>query len=411
MSFDTFVTTTRLEDVNPLSPGGQPLYRSHDVLERELAARLSPAHAAVFAEPEIGAASDRVDWYGPGRDFRRLGALDEPEQTETRRRVATLFDDISGLSERLSSSADDDERYLSRLLSHALRLPSEDSIHVGTEGPLFTDWGSVARGAPTEYHVLRNLRDRTVEADAGAGTEGTGGPESIPPALFVGSIVATMILIPLILALLLGACAVALPSFGSGSTGRPILSYCEGNTRADSLLNLISGYEREIARKQKTCTGDTDTAGATPGEPGPTRPAEPAPPAIQGTIRLSAVSPPVGKLCAIAICASGLSTDPEDPDCAKSNDWKAGIVPQVPEDYCRAFVFPIEFSVEPGTSFTARYKVLADGEPYRGYDVEAETFPQQLLDVLERNGHPRLYWVSDFLWPPEDADPDTKDTD
>lgn len=442
MSFHAFVKSTNLEEVNPLSPGGQPLFRSHDVLVREVSKRLSPAHAQFFAEPELSETSDSVDWYGAGKNLRKLTSLDGPAQAEARQDVARFFDDITNLATGLETSQDSDERYLSRLLSQALRIPSDDSIFVSSAGPLIVDWGTVARGAPTEYHVLRVLRDRaeaerapapqepTHTPPAGPGPHGGSGPRSgvppggseaqqagpvqIPTALYIGSLLGTIILASIIMVLLLSSCGVTLPRFLSGFAERTVLSYCEETAQTDTLLDLVASYEREIRERQQACTASIDDRAGVTHAPTPTQPVAPPPPGpppINGSVVVRDIEPAVGPMCAHAVCASGLSTNSEDAACNAFDQMKAGLMADIPVGFCRAYIFPIEFTVPAGTAFTAQYDVLANGEPHQTFAVEAETYGQQLLEVLQRSGHPRLYWVADFAWPPKHTTTDTKGAD
>ena len=435
VSFHAFVKSTNLEEVNPLSPGGQPLFRSHDVLVREVTKRLSPAHAQFFAEPEVSETLDSVDWYGSGQNLRKLTSLDGPAQAEARQDVARFFDDITDLATGLETSQDSDERYLSRLLSQALRIPSDDSIFVGSAGPLIVDWGTVARGAPTEYHVLRVLRDRaeaerppapqkpTHTPPAGLGRHAGLGPRSglhpggpklrqtgpvqIPNALYIGSLLSTIILASIIMVLLLSSCGVTLPRFLSGFAERTVLSYCEETAHTDTLLDLVASYEREIKEKQQACTAATDDRA----DVAPAPPVAPGPPPTNGSVVVRAIDPAVGPMCAHAVCASGLSTNSDDAACNAFDQIKDRLMSDIPVGFCRAYIFPIEFTVPAGTAFTAQYDVLANGEPYQTFAVQAETYGQQLLEVLQRSGHPRLYWVADFAWPPKHTTPDTKGAD
>lgn len=421
MSFEVFIKSTNLQDVSPLSPGGQPVFRNHDVLERELSKRLTLKHAQFFAEPEISETSDKVDWYGPGRDFRTLVSLDDAEKSNVRKDVASLFSDVSSLAENLESSDRNDDRYLARLLAQALRIPSEESIYLGSKGPILTDWGTVARGAATELHVLKILRDeiRANNAQQGAsidddeplvsssnvqhpvsGGKPRGEAFQIPKALYFTSILTTVILLPIILALLLRSCGVVLPGFLSRISGSPLLSYCENTSQQTTILELISSHEREIQDRQNACSKNQSTA--------QTDPVKPPPQSVNGRVVLSDVIPSVGQLCPIAICASGLSTDSEDTSCVNFTNLKPDLVSDIPNGYCRAYIYPVEFSVTAGTKFTGRYEIFANDRPYQTFDVNADTYPQQLLDVLERNGHPKLYWVADFAWPPNEDTINTK---
>lgn len=460
MSYQTFVKTTDLREVSSLSPRGQLLFRQYDVIVRELTKRLSLKHAKFFAEPEASDTQDRVDWYGPAKAVQPLQSLNESAQSNARREVARLFDDITMLSRQLESSGKDDDRYLARLLSQALRIPSETSIHVGPDGPLITDWGTTPRGAAAGYHVLRVLRDQVIEEQAAEVIEQTDGeedgaatgsnphpdadtvtygeietpnaepirgvvaaevePPQIPLALYIGSVIATLLTVPFILGRLLSGCAVTLPGFVASIYGEPFISYCEESYRNDTLLDLIESYERELLEQQSGAPAEQfipnpGDAGPVPGpipDPVPTAEPEdePAPepvppePQTQRNVTLTSIQPDVGSVCAAVVCSLGFEMTSLDAGCDVPNDWEAAVKSEVPDGWCRAFAVPTRFTTDAGVQFSARYEVLVDGVLHTSFDVEAETYSQQLRDVLAKNGHPILYWVADFIWPPGGMD-------
>lgn len=439
MPYPKLLRSTDLTEVSPLSPGGQPLFRNFEVLERELSGRLSQMHASLFAEPQISEAHDAIDWYGPAGSYRQLGILPLDEQLDAQARLASYIDELNGLVEILSDSDDPESQYLARLVDLALRIPSEDCIYVGPNGPILTDWGMTARGAATEQHVLRVLRESwSATSDEASGTDAdpddinanspatipisinqeppmVGERITVPDWLYVASLVLTIILALGIGRLLLGACGIAMPWGGKSVSGEPLISFCE--TRRDDqsvLMNLIGSYEREIVERRAKCnqggnpSSDNDEPSPETPEPQPEptpqeEPPEPVPPKVRGLLKLTDLRPNIGKLCAIAICNPGGGSDTKDAQCERYTEWAASVKPDVPNGYCRFVLYPVGITADPGTRFTGQAELLVNEQPYKSWPVEGVTYPPDLLDALERSGRPRLYWVTDFKWPPQDV--------
>jgi hypothetical protein len=435
--------STDLSVVGPLSPGGQPLYRHYEVLEREVAERLSPKHAALFAEPQVGETQDLIDWYGPPGRFHKLADLPETDREKVRTELSGLFKDLSGLSDQLAGSSSEDDRFLARLIDLALRIPSEDSILCGPDGPVLLNWGTLPRGQPTSFHVLRILHDQEVAARQKASAEtqseppsgeafgGQGTPPPEPPApgerplrsepgtpasqvaivqtglprfAVIASVLLSLLLVLSIGGLLLTACGIALPSL-SGS-GTPLLTFCDKSSRTtDMLLTVISGYENEIAERSANCTIDGTEEPETPGQERADGNGEPAGPGISGRIKLVRMEPAVGNMCGVIVCESGLNWESEKENCMPAPDLVERIRPQVPENLCRYFLDLQESTVPPGTRFTAEIQYLINDELHKTWQAEGITYPKELMTALRRNGRPRLYWVTDFEWPPTNYQP------
>src|SRR5438105_15043575 len=59
------IATTRLTQFRALAVGGQPVNHAWAQLAGYLRDALSPAHAALLAEPSIDAAAGTIDWFAP----------------------------------------------------------------------------------------------------------------------------------------------------------------------------------------------------------------------------------------------------------------------------------------------------------------------------------------------------------
>jgi len=118
------IATTRSQDLQPLAAAGQTGIEAWRALHTLLLRELSPAHAALLAEPVASPARGEVDWYAEGDGAAiRLQDMAEPARTAAQARLDGLVGDIEALAARLSASRTDGDRFLSEMLGLALRLP------------------------------------------------------------------------------------------------------------------------------------------------------------------------------------------------------------------------------------------------------------------------------------------------
>jgi hypothetical protein len=141
------ITTTRSRDLQPLAVAGQTGIEAWRTLHTLLLRELSPAHAALLAEPVANEARSEVDWYAEGDGpAARLEDLPEPAHATTQARLDGLVRDVQGLAARLASSRANGDRFLSDMLALAMRLPGPECVHVLGEQPVLAGWGHIRGG-------------------------------------------------------------------------------------------------------------------------------------------------------------------------------------------------------------------------------------------------------------------------
>jgi len=143
----SLIATTRAQDLQPLATAGQTGIEAWRTLRVVLLQELTPAHAALLAEPVANEARGDIDWYAEGHGLAiRLQDLPEPARVEAKARLDQLVGEIQALVARLGNSRKDGDRFLSDMLSLALRLPGDDAVHVQGGQPVLVGWGHVRSG-------------------------------------------------------------------------------------------------------------------------------------------------------------------------------------------------------------------------------------------------------------------------
>lgn len=144
---NSLVVTTRSQDMQPLATAGQTGIEAWRTLQAVLMKELTPAHAALLAEPVANEARGEVDWYAEGDGPAvRLQDLAEPARATAQALLDHLVGGIEALAARLRNSRKDGERFVSDMLSLALRLPGDDAVYVRDGQPVLVGWGHVRSG-------------------------------------------------------------------------------------------------------------------------------------------------------------------------------------------------------------------------------------------------------------------------
>jgi hypothetical protein len=153
------IATTSARDLQPLGTGGQLVIATAPTLLALLARELSPAHAALFAEPQPNSARGEVDWYAEGSGpALPLDQLPPDQRATIEARLDRLSDDIRALAGRLRQAPDESERFLAAMLDLALRLPGPDAIRARNGQPVLVGWGHAPAGPVSgEVPVLGRL--------------------------------------------------------------------------------------------------------------------------------------------------------------------------------------------------------------------------------------------------------------
>jgi hypothetical protein len=154
------IATTRQRDFRPLGTAGQFAVESWSVLTTLLRRELSPAHAALFAEPVVDAARGETDWYADGDGAAMsIGLADPAVQSGAATERQRLEQDIRGLAARKRAARDESERFLGDMLELALSVPGQDQVYVLGTRPVLVAWGHAPAGGATEQVVLTGLSD------------------------------------------------------------------------------------------------------------------------------------------------------------------------------------------------------------------------------------------------------------
>lgn len=150
----SLAATTRDADLRPLSAGGQPVAAAWAQISAHLARRLSPAHAAILAEPNPDPARATTDWYAEGEG--EALPLDQaaPERAPAFEALATA---IRAEAERLSGERDDGLRLLGELIALALELPDRSYIRVRGDAVFLVGWGHHLPGRAEGATLVRSL--------------------------------------------------------------------------------------------------------------------------------------------------------------------------------------------------------------------------------------------------------------
>ncbi len=147
--------TTRQDTLQPLAVAGQTTIDAWRTLHALLARELSPAHAALLAEPVANAARGEVDWYAGGDGpATRLVDLPSAGRAAAETRLQELTSGIEALAARLASGRGEGDRFLAEMLGLALHLPGRDWVYVQGEQPVLAGWGMAPIGQGAAGLVL-----------------------------------------------------------------------------------------------------------------------------------------------------------------------------------------------------------------------------------------------------------------
>ena len=174
----SLIATTRNAELQVLGTGGQLAVQAWDQITGYLRRARSPAHAALFAEPNPDADRGITDWYAAGQGAAPpLETLPEAAQDAARAEFARLYSDIREEADRLRASTRESERFLGELLALALITPATDCLRVVGGQPVLVAWGHAKLGEAPSPELLIGLTRRR----SGAGPMQIVGPPAAPP--------------------------------------------------------------------------------------------------------------------------------------------------------------------------------------------------------------------------------------
>ena len=272
----SLIATTRNAELQVLGTGGQLAVQAWDQISGYLRRARSPAHAALFAEPNPDADRGITDWYaGVQGAAPPLESLPEVAQEAARAEFTRLYGDIREEADRLRASTRESERFLGELIALALITPATDCLRVVGGQPVLVAWGHAKLGEAPSPELLIGMTRRR----GGAGAMQIVGPPAAPPAKrsWLSWLLGLLGLLLLLLLLLL----LWRDPFGWFKAALPQCVVQPGN--AELLDELRAAQAREAALRTDIAgemlrLGDRRTA-CPPPEP-PPRPRPPEPPRV-----------------------------------------------------------------------------------------------------------------------------------
>jgi hypothetical protein len=272
----SLIATTRNAELQVLGTGGQLAVQAWDQISGYLRRARSPAHAALFAEPNPDADRGITDWYaGVQGAAPPLESLPDAAQEAARAEFARLYGDIREEADRLRASTRESERFLGELLALALITPATDCLRVVGGQPVLVAWGHAKLGEAPSPELLIGMTRRR----GGAGAMQIVGPPAAPPEKrsWLSWLLGLLGLLLLLLLLLL----LWRDPFGWFKAALPQCVVQPGN--AELLDELRAAQAREAALRNDIAgemlrLGDRRTACPAP-EP-PPRPRPPEPPRV-----------------------------------------------------------------------------------------------------------------------------------
>ncbi len=148
-------------DLQELGAFGRPVHTLYPQLRAVVAARLSQAHADIFAEPVRHDQDNRIDWYSPvSGEGARLDATSPEQATAAQARLAELSTELDALSKTMQASANESDQALGQLIALALQTADANRIFLVGDQPVVTFWGFNRRSgvaASTPLHGIGSV--------------------------------------------------------------------------------------------------------------------------------------------------------------------------------------------------------------------------------------------------------------
>ena len=137
-----FLLTSQRNAMRALASQGIFATDCHAQVCSIIAQHLSPAHAALIAEPQHEPGQQRIDWYaGVNGTATPVSALPAEEAERLRARAGELARDILQLSEQWGKDAQSREALAGQMLALVLQHPHEDDLWSVDGQPVLVNWG------------------------------------------------------------------------------------------------------------------------------------------------------------------------------------------------------------------------------------------------------------------------------
>ena len=137
-----FLLTSQRNAMRALASQGIFATDCHAQVCSIIAQHLSPAHAALIAEPQHDPGQQRIDWYaGVNGTATPVSALPAEEAERLRARAGELARDILHLSEQWGKDAQSREALAGQMLALVLQHPHDDDLWSVDGQPVLVNWG------------------------------------------------------------------------------------------------------------------------------------------------------------------------------------------------------------------------------------------------------------------------------
>ncbi len=158
MADRSLIATTRQDGLRSLGIHGQPVAEAYGQIVRYLTRALTPAHAALFAEPNFAVRPGVVEWYAAVEgEAVQHAAISPAARAAFDAELSRLVDDVARQAAQLEQSKDSGDQLLGQLLALALKVPSDAHVYaVGTQ-PVLIAWGHLLDTPAADPAVLQKL--------------------------------------------------------------------------------------------------------------------------------------------------------------------------------------------------------------------------------------------------------------
>src|SRR4051794_2605977 len=125
------IAVTSGAEFQPVGAGGTLAVDHWDALTAQIALELTPAHAALFAEPQRRDGRGEIDWYAEGSGpAERADTLSPAERDSLLAEWSKLRTEIRELVRRIAGRTDASARFVASLIDIALTLPEPEARNV-----------------------------------------------------------------------------------------------------------------------------------------------------------------------------------------------------------------------------------------------------------------------------------------
>lgn len=256
---------TRAQDLRPLLP--MPPAEAFAALQAE-AGRISPAHAALFAQP--APEGEGIAWGAPGARMARYVDLDAGSRAALTAEAGRILSDLRREAERQAAEGGG---AMARLWPTIAEIPSFDMVFAVDGRPVLAGWGHVGAASPGPLGLLARFDD--------------GAHWQAPPRKPWGVWIATLAVLALLA--LLGGLLGPLLAWRLLSPPQAACVAAEGDLAAlarlveaergeRDLRTELARLEEEFGRRRLACPLPRAPEPPPPPAPEPPRPEEPLPP-------------------------------------------------------------------------------------------------------------------------------------